>query len=529
MAHARHDQGQARHRDAWGSRLGIILAVAGSAVGLGNFLRFPVQAAQNGGGAFMIPYFIALALLGIPLALVEWAIGRYGGTHGHNTAAGAFSAMWPWRGAKYLGLLGVFGPWVIFLYYTFIESWTLAYSYFSLAGLLGQAHDQAGMAAFLKGFQGLAPTAVFPHIGTAYFFFLLTFALNLLVVAGGIRKGIEGVSNVFLPVLFVFGVLLAVRVFWIGAPDPARPNWSVVNGLGYLWNPDFSALNHSRVWLAAAGQILFTLSVGIGAIVTYTSYLKRDDDVALSSLAAVGMNEFAEVVLGGCIVIPAAFAFFGPGEMTAIAKGGAFNLGFATMPLVFQQLACGPLFRCVWFLLLFLAGITSSISLAQPVIAFFQNVYGWSRVRAVAVFGLASFALSQPAIFWLGRGAVDDMDFWGGTVCLVVFSLLEVLLFGWIFGMERGWRELQRGAEIRLPKLLRPVIAYVTPAYLVFVLGFWLYDNAKTTISMAGIDPVNRPYVLAVRWLLIGLFVAMALSMRAALRRRRRIAELSPR
>ena len=517
----------AHHQDSWGSSLGIILAVAGSAVGLGNFLRFPVQAAQNGGGAFMIPYILALLLLGIPLSWIEWTIGRFGGTHGHNTAAGAFSAMWPWRGAKYLGLLGVFGPWVIFLYYTFIESWTLAYSYFSLAGLLDQAGGQAGMSGFLHAFQGLAPNAMFPHLGAAYFFFLLTFALNLLVVAGGIRKGIEFVSKVFLPLLFVVAVVLVARVFWIGAPDPARPEWNVVNGLGWLWNPDFSVLGSSRVWLAAAGQILFTLSVGIGAIVTYTSYLKRDDDVALSSLTAVGMNEFAEVILGGSIVIPAAFAFFGPQQMTAIAKGGAFNLGFVTMPLVFQRLGGGHLFGCAWFLLLFLAGITSSISLAQPVIAFFQNVYGWSRGRAVAVFGAASFALSQPAILWLGHGVVDEMDFWGGTVCLVVFGLLEALLFAWIFGMDRGWRELQHGAQIKLPRFFKPVIAYATPAYLIFVLGFWLYDNAKTTISMAGIEPANRPYVLAARWGLVGLFALMALSMRVALRRRRHIEELS--
>ena len=513
--------------ERWGSKLGVILAVAGSAVGLGNFLRFPVQAAQNGGGAFMIPYFLALLLLGIPLAVVEWTIGRYGGTHGHNTAAGAFGAMWPWRGAKYLGLLGVFGPWVIFLYYLYIESWTLAFSYFSLAGWLGQVKGQAAMAGFLKAFQGLAPNETFPHVGTAYFFFLLAFALNLLVVAGGIRKGIEFVSKVFLPVLFLFALLLTVRVFWIGAPDPARPDWNVLNGLGYLWNPDFSVLGSSRVWLAAAGQILFTLSVGIGAIVTYASYLKRDDDVALSSLTAVGTNELAEVILGGCLVIPAAFAFFGPQEMTAIAKGGAFNLGFVTMPLVLGQLPLGALFGCLWFLLLFLAGITSSISLAQPVIAFFQNVYGWSRGRAVAAFGAASFLLSQPAIFWLGRGVVDELDFWGGTVCLVVFGLLEVLLFAWVFGIDRGWREIHHGSDIRLPRFFKWVIAYVTPAYLLFVLGFWLYDNAKTTISMAGVDAANRPYLIGVRWMLIGLFLAMALTMRAALRRRRHIQELS--
>ena len=522
--HAAHPS-HTSHREQWGSKIGVILAVTGSAIGLGNFLRFPVQAAQNGGGAFMIPYFIALLLLGIPLSIVEWTIGRYGGAHGHNTSAGAFAAMWHWRGAKYLGLIGVFGPWVIFLYYIYVESWTMAFSYFSLAGLYDHVTDQPSMMAFLRAFQGLAPGS---HLGAAYFFFLVTFCLNLLVVAGGIRKGIEFVSKVFLPLLFVFAVALVVRIAWLGAPDPARPDWNVWNGFGYLWNPDFSVLGNSRVWLAAAGQILFTLSVGIGAIVTYASYLNHDDDVTLSSLTAVGMNEFAEVILGGCLVIPAAFAFFGPQEMTAIAKGGSFNLGFVTMPLVLGRLPWAHLFGCLWFLLLFLAGITSSISLAQPVIAFFQNVYGWTRGKAVAAFGFASFLLCQPAIWWLGRGAMDEMDFWGGTVCLVVFGAMEILLFGWVFGMERGWREIHHGAELHLHPAFKTIIRYVTPAYLLFVLGFWFYDNAKTTISMHGVDPSNRPYLLATRGMLIVLFLLLALSMRVVLRRRRRIEELHP-
>jgi len=514
--------------DRWGSKLGVILAVAGSAVGLGNFLRFPVQAAQNGGGAFMIPYFIALLLLGIPLAIVEWTIGRYGGAHGHNTAAGAFGAMWHWRGAKYLGLLGVFGPWVIFLYYTYVEAWTLAYSYFALAGVYDQASTQEAMTGFLRSFQGLAPGGTFANVGTAVFFFLVTFTLNLVVVAGGIRKGIEFVSKVFLPLLFVFAIILVARILCLGAPDPARPEWNVLNGLGYLWNPDFSVLGSSRVWLAAAGQILFTLSVGIGAILTYASYLHKDDDVVLSSTTAAGVNEFAEVILGGSLIIPAAFAFFGPDQMTAIAKSGSFNLGFVTMPLVFGGLPLGHVLGCLWFLLLFLAALTSSISLAQPVIAFFQNVCGLTRGKAVAVFGFTSFLLCQPAIWWLGYGAMDEMDFWGGTMSLVVFGLLEVLLFGWIFGIDRGWRELQRGAEIRLHPLFRFVIQYVTPAYLIFVLSFWVYDNAKTTISMVGIDPANRPYVLATRWLLVGILVGLALLMRVMLGRRKRIRELQP-
>jgi SNF family Na+-dependent transporter len=519
------------HHDGWGSKLGIVLAVAGSAVGLGNFLRFPVQAAQNGGGAFMIPYFVALLLLGIPLSIVEWTIGRYGGQRGHNTAAGAFTELWHWRGAKYLGLFGVFGPWIIYLYYIYIESWTLAFSYFSLSGLYQTATNETAMSGFLQAFQGLAPNSTFPNIGTAYFFFLVTFALNLIVLAGGIQKGIEFVSKVFLPMLFLLAILLVVQIFWLGMPGASNPGWNqlVWQGLGYLWNPDLSRLGDSRVWLAAAGQILFTLSVGIGAIVTYASYLKKDDDVTLSSLSAVGMNEFAEVILGGCLVIPAAFAFFGPAQMAAIAKGGAFNLGFVTMPLVLQQLPWPHLFGFTWFFLLFLAGITSSISLGQPVVAFFQNVWGWRRGKAVLVFGALSFLLSQPAIFWLGRGVVDEMDFWGGTVCLVLFGALEMILFAWVFGMRRGWAEIHHGADVRLHPIFKFVIQYVTPAYLLWLLGFWLYDNAKTTISMAAVAPENRPYVLLTRWMMVGLFVALAVGMRTMLRRRRRIHELEAR
>lgn len=139
-----------RQRDSWGSRLGIIMAVAGSAVGLGNFLRFPVQAAGNGGGAFMIPYFISLLLVGIPLMWIEWTLGRFGGGFEHGTAPGIFHSIWQKnRFIKYFGVIGIFGPFVIFIYYTFIESWTLGYSFYSLKGLFTQVTDQASMQSFL--------------------------------------------------------------------------------------------------------------------------------------------------------------------------------------------------------------------------------------------------------------------------------------------------------------------------------------------------------------------------------------------
>ncbi|MCM8763729.1 MAG: sodium:calcium symporter, partial [Candidatus Omnitrophica bacterium] len=176
-----------KQRDTWRTRLGVILAVAGSAVGLGNFLRFPVQATANGGGAFMIPYFISLFLFGIPLMWIEWTIGRYGGGFGHGTAPGIFHSLWEKnRFIKYFGIIGIFGPLVIFIYYTYIESWTLGYSFFALTGKYANLGSSQEMRDFLGGYQGLVKNQFFSGLGWAYLFFTITFFLNILVVYYGV-------------------------------------------------------------------------------------------------------------------------------------------------------------------------------------------------------------------------------------------------------------------------------------------------------------------------------------------------------
>ena len=236
-------------KEQWGSKLGVILAVAGSAIGLGNFLRFPVQAVNNGGGAFMIPYFAALILLGIPLMWIEWTIGRFGGGFGHSTAPGMFHTLWNKnRFIKYFGVIGIFGPIVIFIYYTYIESWLLGYSVFALTGRYDTCRDFASMSAFLNGYRGIVRNEHFSGIGWAYGFFVITFALNVLVVYCGIKGGIERVCKWALPVLMLFAVVLAVRVFTLGTPDPAKPENSVAQGLGFLWNPDWSKLWNGAAW-----------------------------------------------------------------------------------------------------------------------------------------------------------------------------------------------------------------------------------------------------------------------------------------
>jgi SNF family Na+-dependent transporter len=305
--------------------------------------------------------------------------------------------------------------------------------------------------------------------------------------------------------------VLVVRVLTLGTPDLAHPENSIVNGLGFLWNPDWSTLKSGHVWIAAAGQIFFTLSVGFGVILTYASYLTKQDDVALSGLTAASANEFAEVILGGSIVIPAAYAFIGPAGIKEIASQNLFDLGFITMPLILQQMPSGQLFGFLWFFLLFLAGVTSSISLAMPAVAFLEDEFNLSRKEAGVVFGVATFILCQPVIFFLGNGVMGEMDFWGNSVCLVVFATIEAILFAWVFGMDKAWEELHIGSDIKIPKLYRFIIKYITPLFLITILTVWLIQDWKKQFFMEEVDSANVPFVLMTRIGLLGLFVFLLL------------------
>ncbi|MDD5561571.1 MAG: sodium-dependent transporter [Candidatus Omnitrophica bacterium] len=513
---------QAKKRDNWGSRLGVIMAVAGSAIGLGNFLRFPAKAAANGGGAFMIPYFVSLLFLGIPLMWIEWTLGRYGGGFGHGTAPGIFHNLWQKnRFIKYFGVIGIFGPLVISIYYLFIESWTLAYSFFALTGKCTALMDQNSLRSFLAGFQGLEKNQYFSGIGTAYTFFLITFLLNISVIYYGIKGGIEKLCKWAIPLLFIFGLVLIIRVMTLGTPDISRPDWNILAGFGFLWNPDFSALKSAKVWLEAAGQIFFTLSVGIGVILTYASYLKKADDVVLSGLTAASTNEIAEVIFGASIVIPAAFVFFGPVDIKSIAQSGVFNLGFVTMTLVLNKLPLPQIFGFFWFFLLFLAGITSSVSLAQPAVAFLEDEFNISRKRAVSIFAIASFILCQPVIFFLGRGVINELDFWGGTFFLVVFATIETVLFVWVFGMDRAWDEIHKGADMAVPKVYKFIIKYITPLFLFVILGMWFMQEWIPIIMMKNVSAAEMPFVFGTRLGLLFIFITLVLLVKIAWQRKK--------
>jgi SNF family Na+-dependent transporter len=243
--------------------------------------------------------------------------------------------------------------------------------------------------------------------------------------------------------------------------------------------------------------------------------------VALSGLTSVSANEFVEVILGSSIIIPAAFAFFGPREIQAIAKGGSFNLGFVTMPLIFEKISLGAFFGCIWFLLLFLAGITSSISLAQPSITFLEDEFNISKKKAVVIFGIAAFIICQPAIFFLKNGVVNELDFWGGTFCLVLFATVEIILFGWIFGIEKAWEEIHHGADMRVPKIYKFIIKYITPLFLVLILIAWSYQQGIPILLMKDISQGDRPYILGTRIMLLVMFLVLAILVKIAWRKRK--------
>lgn len=518
-------------RQQWASRLGVVLAVAGSAVGLGNFLRFPSVATQNGGGVFLIPYFIAFLLLGIPMCWVEWGMGRYGGRFSHGSAPGILDSISERKRpeAKYLGAIGIFGPMLIFFYYIVIESWTLGYAFYSLNGSIAAAAQKDQIQEFFKGYTGMASNSIFPTIKPMYVIFLITFIINLAVLYLGISRGIEKVSKIAMPLLLIVGVVLAVRVLTLGAPDPQHPDWNVNAGLGFMWNPDFKKLADPKVWLAAAGQIFFTLSVGIGVILTYASYLKPKDDVALSGLSAASANEFMEIVLGGSIVIPAAVVFFGSTGAVEIAKGSTFSLGFMTMPMIFTKIPGGAFFCFLWFILLFLAGLTSSISILQPAISFLEDEFRYSRRRSVLLSGIVCFVFAQLAVFGLTKGFVDEMDFWGSNIFLVLFALIEVIYFAWVFGMKRGWAELHRGADIKIPSIYRFIIKYITPLFIILIMGTYLYSNFRGFILMEayGKNWQERMPVLILRLALFICFLFVCYIINTAWKRHAREGRLS--
>lgn len=451
----------------WGSRIGLVLAMAGNAVGLGNFLRFPAQAAANGGGAFLIPYLVSFVLMGLPLLWVEWAIGRHGGQYGHHSTPGLLDRLGRQWWLKYVGVLGLFTNLTVAAYYCYIESWTLAYVWHSLTGTF----REHAPTEFFPAYLGITEGSVVAWPAQAVFWFVFTVALNAWLLSRGLERGIELAAKIGMPLLLAFAALLAVRGLLLEPGDPGVVE-SPLTGLNFVWEPRLSGLASPTTWLAAAGQIFFTLSVGMGSIHCYAAYLRRNQDIALNAASAGWLNEFVEVVLGGSLLIPIATAYLGLQAVQAATAGGSgFELGFLTLPTLFANWgAFAPVAGALWFGLLFFAGITSSLAMGQPIVAFLEDELEVPKRRAVAAWGGATLALGAVCVCLYPGGAFDEFDFWSGTVALVVFALGEILIFGWIFGMDRGWVEITRGADLAVPAAFRWIIKYVTPVFIAAVL-----------------------------------------------------------
>lgn len=454
-------------KEQWGSRLGLILAMAGNSVGLGNFLRFPVQAVQNGGGTFIIPYLICFVLMGLPLLWIEWSMGRFGGRKGHHSTPFILGSMGTGSLWKYLGVFGIFTNLAVAAYYCYIESWTLSYALHSLMGTF-QSLSQSEIAEYFNTYV-LMGTSFLGIPNEAIFFFIICILINTFILSKGL-SGIEKVAKIGMPLLILFGILLAIRGLTLGtsAASAEFPLANAWDGLNYLWTPDYSSLYSPKVWLAAAGQIFFTLSVGMGTIHCYAAYLDSKDDIALNSTSAGFTNEFVEVVLGSLIVVPIAAGYFG---LDWIIDNMSFGTAFQTMPFLFNQwgTVLSAFAGVFWFGLLFFAGITSSLAMGTPWIGFMRDEFGWSANKGAYSFGFLTFCLGLPCILFYQYGFFDQYDYWAGTVSLVVFALAETILFSWFFGIGPGWKEINLGADMKIPPFFKWVIKYVTPALLVAV------------------------------------------------------------
>lgn len=495
-------------RENWGTKFGLILAMAGNAVGLGNFWRFPYQAASNGGGAFMIPYIAALLLVGIPVILVEWMQGRYGGKYGHGTLGYMIylqtrDKLKPKKAIIIGSIVGAFVIGVTVLvnsYYNHIIGWTLGYSFLTATGAYMDPAIKGGQF-FVDYIQN--PTYVFT-------FWILALCFLAFAVTRGIQKGIEAWAKIMMPMLYLFGFILMYKALTLGAP--VNPDWSAISGLNYLWTPRWDQLTFKSV-LAACGQIFFTLSIGMGIVQNYASYVKQDEDIVTTAVACVSLNEFAEVILGGTIAIPIAYAFLGTDGI-----GAGVGLSFIALPNIFKVMSGGRFVGTLWFLLLFFAGFTSAIAMYNYLVAIFTEDVKMARKKAsLLVFGLyilvgLPVGLEPILTHTDALAYFTEVDNWVGTYLLVVVGLIEVIVTGW-FMKDDFLEEVNRGAYWKMPKWVYNVmIKYVTPIMLSVVLigstrDYWVAGYFKLVPSFVAKLPNLVPWVNGARLVILVVFV----------------------
>ena len=377
-------------RATFGSKLGVILATVGCAVGLGNIWRFPYMVGANGGASFILIYLVCILLLGIPVMITEFFIGR----HSHRNAAGAFKVMAPGTKWSFIGYNGVLGAFLILGFYSVVSGWTLEYILQACTGSL------AGKSAadFTAEFETFSSGIFRPILWTALFI-----GMTHVIIMSGVKKGIERASKVMMPVLFL--ILCALCVRSVTLPDASE-------GLRFLLQPDFSKIRSSVV-LSAMGQAFFSLSIGMGCLITYSSYFGKQTNLQTTAIQVTLLDTLV-AVLAGVMIFPAVFSF-------GIAPTAGPELVFITLPNVFEQMPLGNLWSLVFFVLLALAALTSTISLHEVATAYMHEEWQMTRSRAAVYVSLGVLFFSS--ISSLSMGVLSEYTIGG----LNFFDLLDYI------------------------------------------------------------------------------------------------------
>jgi len=439
-------------RESWTSRLAFILAAAGSAVGLGNIWRFPYVVGTNGGAAFVLIFLVIVLIIGYPVMVSEITLGR----ETNKNPIGTFKALAPGMPWWLVGAMGVLAGFVILSFYSVVSGWGIAYFFKTLDGSLASGADFEGV------FDNHVSSALAPIV---WHFIFMT--LTVLVVGLGIVKGIGRAVKYLMPVLFVLILFLVIRgVTLSGASE----------GLTFYLSPDFSEITW-RSWLDAAGQAFFSLSLGMGAIITYGSYLGKKDDVPSSAGWIVGLDVFI-ALLAGLAIFPAVFAL---GFQETEGPG----LAFITLPAVFAEMPFGMFFGSIFFLFFSIAALTSALSLLEVVVSWLIDEKDMPRKQATFLVGGLIFLLGIPASLSMGAANItvagmpffDFLDFLQETILLPVGGLLTVIFAGYVYKANRLRASANENASLfKLGKWFEYLVKYVTPIALIIILvvGFLL-------------------------------------------------------
>ncbi|MGN1210692.1 MAG: sodium-dependent transporter, partial [Candidatus Cryptobacteroides sp.] len=397
-------------RENFGSRFGVLMAMAGSAVGLGNLWRFPYMVSENGGGAFIFIYVLFVFFLSLPIFFAEFIVGR----RSQKNAFGAFSALAPGSRWKWVGLLAVVAPITILSYYSVIGGWSLEYLFKACTFGFTEGVTEEELGGFFGSFISSVWAPLLGHT-----LFLLITALVLL---GGVKSGIEKFGKVMMPLLFV--IVLAIALWTATLPGAS-------NGFAYLFKPDFSKIDGS-VCMAALGQSFFSLSLGYGTMLTYASYVSKKENIAASA-TSTALADLIFSLIASCAIMPAVFSF-------GVNTEGGPGLVFQTLPFIFSQMPLGAWIAILFFIALLVAALTSSISLFEVGVAYLVEEKHYSRKKAVAI--VFSVAWPIGIICSLSFGPLSDFTIFGdiffnfldklsANILMTLGSLLVVLFVGW--------------------------------------------------------------------------------------------------